>query len=144
MRNNRNGFSHLRDLYKRLGKKRRLITRIDAPGIGSGEFPEQEEDSVLNNGVVETQVTTHNFLLDCGHIKPASSAVGLCYVCRSLCCESCLVECPECFSLTCRGCLRKSVGTDGSVRNLCRPCRAKEDRKRVAGAIAGFFVKRED
>ena len=142
MPNDRNGFSHLRDLCKRLGKKRRLITRIDAPGIGSGDFPEQEENSVLNNGVVETQVTTHNFLLDCDHIKTASSVEGLCYLCGSLCCESCLVECPECFLLTCRSCLRKSVGTDGSIRNICRICSAKQDRRRVAQAVAGFFVKR--
>ena len=142
MPNDRSDFSHLRELISRLGKTRRLITRIDAPGIGSGDFPEQEENSVLNNGVVETQVTTHNFLLGCDHLKTASSVVGACYLCGSLCCESCLVECPECLLLTCRRCLRKSVDTDGIVRNLCRVCSAKQDRKRVARAVAGFFVKR--
>lgn len=145
---NQNNMPNLEDLINQLGRTKVKSSRIDAPGIGSGDFIDQEEISVVRNGVVETQVVTHNRLLDCGHLATVSSILAACHMCSGLTCGKCLVECDICRSNVCRHCSRMSLDRHGLERMLCDECRAKENRRRTAGAvsraIAGFFVSREE
>lgn len=140
---NPNDLRNLEELLSQTGRTKVKIIRIDAPEIGSGDFLDEEEISVVRNGVVETQVITHARLLDCGHLGTMSSIVAACDLCGRLCCEMCIDKCQECGFLTCRYCLRKSINTGENERTLCHRCRTKENRRQVARAVAGFFVKRE-
>ena len=134
-------YLNLEELLSQIGKTKVKIRRIDAPGIGSGDFVDEEEISVVRNGVVETRMTTHVRLLDCGHLSTVGSLIGACDLCGILACETCLSQCPECGFLTCRYCRTKGNSSEGI---LCDRCRSKENRKQVARALAGFFVSREE
>ncbi|MFC1716286.1 hypothetical protein ACFL6S_21615 [Candidatus Poribacteria bacterium] len=140
-------FSNLQELLAEMGRTNVKIVRIDAPGIGNADFLDTEEISVVRNGVVETRMTEHARLLDCGHLGKISSLVAVCDLCARLCCEECLAQCQECGFLTCRYCRRRRPGSGGHERILCAPCSSRENRRRaartVSRTIAGFFVRKE-
>ena len=130
----------LEDLVSQMGRTKVKTRRINIPGMGVAEIPDEEETSVLRNGVVETRVTQHAILLDCGHLSTGSNLVGACDICGILACEKCFSQCP-CGFLTCRYCRGKS---NGSEQILCDPCRSAKNRRLAARTIAGFFVIREE
>jgi hypothetical protein len=146
MFNNRD-LLNLEELISQLGKKKVKRIRIDAPGIGRGDYIDQEEISIVRNGVVETQVVEHNRLLDCGHIVPVSNIIAACDICSSLVCDQCIMQCDICGFNVCRYCRKKSIDSVGRERMLCKICWSKEMRKRVASSIyrgmSGFFIARD-
>lgn len=144
---NRKNIPNLEELISQLGRTLVRIFRIDVPGIGRGDFIDQEETSVVRNGVAETQTVTHKRLLDCGHLCTISSIVAACDICSSLSCVECIAQCEICGFNVCRYCRRQTTDSDGQERMLCNICRSKENRKRIVSsasrAITGFFVRRE-
>lgn len=146
---NERDVARLEELISRMGKVKEKSVRLDAPGIGSADFVEEEEIAVVSpNGVVETRTIAHARLLDCSHLGLVSRLVAACDVCGRLCCDKCLQQCQKCVFLTCRYCRNRSNGREGSERRLCDSCQAKDNRRRAASAvsraIADCFVSREE
>ena len=142
---------NLRELEERINQLGRTTVkrvRLNAPGMGVQDFPDEEKISVVRNGVAETQVITNIRLLDCGHFGQISSISSACDICSRISCDKCIQQCEICGFNVCRYCRRPSIDRDGHERMLCDSCRTKENRRRatstVSRAIVGFFVSREE